>query len=468
VIAHRPKTAALIAYADDLLSPAGRSRIERHIAECDVCHRELAAIVAYTRVLAEASKERIPEVDFDRMELALAREAERLSNEIVRSKRSPWAWVAVAIAAAVLLAVYLKWPHAQVAVHPRAPTREVEAPLEVALLTPVVTLAASATRNGERLHAGDAVHESDRLAIADGVLHVRLHDGTGFVAEASSELALTRARENAVGLTLNRGRLDSEAAPLAAGSTYVVLCDGYRVEVRGTRFAVSRLDGIVGVDLERGHVVVSTPDGHTIDLRAPASWRSSGASGAQPVLEVRNPTASEVTPVTLAHDEIVRWEVDGSSIASRAPVELFLPSGEHRVRGWNAEGRAFGALLPVGRAPVALEPTALEPEGPHLRPGNLPVEEIQRVLSRGRGSLQQCYERTMRLHDVSVGRLRLRVHVGVMGDVHRATVLGAEGADTAELRACITAYAERWTFPPPGGPVTFELPLSFGSRPNPE
>ncbi len=87
------------------------------------------------------------------------------------------------------------------------------------------------------------------------------------------------------------------------------------------------------------------------------------------------------------------------------------------------------------------------------------------MLQRGRGQLARCYERTLRLHPEVHGRLRLRVTVGLMGDVRRVGVLGADASDTGELRQCISTYASRWTFPPPGGPVTFEVPLAFTAQP---
>lgn len=480
---HRPKTAALIAYAEGLLSAKGRVRVERHLAECATCRRELAAVMLYDRMADDAREAPVPEVDFDRMEMTLAREAQRISQEIqIVKRRRPWAWIAVAAAAAAALAVYAAWPapEAPVASEEPAPREVVDEPAEqpapAAALSPVVTLAAGQAERVEgseavALSAGEVLHEGQRVRTgADGVAHVRLSDGTGFVASADTELSLSRAREDAVELSLSRGRVDNTVAELRSGSTYVVLAAGYAIEVRGTRFVVSFEDQVVGVDLAEGSVVVRGPDIAPIELTAPARWRSSGeASGGPQVLAPRDLSApSEAsTQVTIAHPDLVRWEIDSSSFEGRGPVRLSLRQGEHELRGWDASGRLFTALVPVAGAALTIEPDALVPEPPRMRPGHLPPEEISRVLRQANATdrVRGCYERTLRDNPQVYGRLRMRVTVGLMGDVRRVSVLGAEASDTAHLRDCITRVASGWTFPPPGGPVTFELPLAFSSRP---
>ncbi len=477
--AHRPKTAALMAYAEGLLSPEGHARVDRHLAGCEVCRRELAAAMLYEQMTDEAREAPAPEVDFDRMEMTLAREAERVSREMraVRRRR-PWPWVALAAAAAAALAVYAAWPAPEAPVATDAPRveepREEPAAAEPAPLAPVVTLAAGAA---ERLEAGEAaallageeLREGQSLRTgADGALHVRLSEGTGIALAAETELALSRAREDGVELSLARGRVDSAVAPLASGSTYVILCAGYRVEVRGTRFVVSYLDGVVGVDVAEGVVLVTAPDESATELTAPARWRSSGEAEGEPsAVEPRAVRGAEGAPVlvTIAHPELVRWEIDATTFTGGGPVRILLPAGEHEVRGWDARGRLFTALVPVSGAAVAIEPDALSPEAPRLRPGHLEPEEISRVVQGGQVRLRGCYERTLRDHPQVYGRLRMRVTVGVMGDVRRVSVLGADASETAQLRDCITRVASGWTFAPPGGPVTFELPLAFSSRP---
>ena len=477
--AHRPKTAALLAYAEDVLSAKGRARVERHLARCEVCRRELCAIRAYDE-LAEAAREApMPDVDFARMELRLASEAHRVSGELETVKRRrPWLAAGILAAAAVLALAFVEWPaEPTVAAGPAEPIAPPAEPHvvaeEPALLAPVVTLAAGTvealTDEGARsLEPGADLAEGQRVRTGeDGVLHVRLASRTAFVAEPSTELSLSRAREDAVELALERGRVASAVAPLEHGARYVVLSAGHAIEVRGTRFAVSYLEGVVGVDLTEGRVEVRTPGGQSLELTAPARWRSGAAAGGAPedVPAPRELTdEGDRTLARLRHPEIVRWAIDGTTIESGGELRLRLAPGAHELRGWDLRGRLFTALLPVGSAPVFLEPGALRAEPPRLRPGHLEQTDIAPVLQRARPQLARCYERALRLHPEVHGRVRLRVTVGLMGDVTRVSVLGADAADTSELRDCVATYAERWTFPPPGGPVTFEVPLSFSAR----
>src|SRR5690606_29359211 len=86
-VTHRPKTAALLAYADGALSDAGRARLERHLARCEVCRRELAAMKLYERMAEDARETPAPEGDYARMELTRARAAPRVSQEIRIGRR---------------------------------------------------------------------------------------------------------------------------------------------------------------------------------------------------------------------------------------------------------------------------------------------------------------------------------------------------------------------------------------------
>lgn len=489
---HRPKTAALIAYAEGLLSAEGSRRLRRHLDRCETCRRELAAIELYDEMVADARRAPVPEIDFDGMEMALAREARRVSTEI-HARRQRRAWIpiaALAAAAAALLVVWAGWPWraSRVAERP-APVAEETAPApaprpapEPAYLAPVVTLAAGAAHEVSSdgpapLEPGEELREGAQLRTGDeSKLHVRLHDGTGILLEEDGALALTEAREDAVRLTLERGTVAQEVAPLSNGARYVVLAGGHEVEVRGTRFAVSFVEGVVGVDLAEGVVEVRPPDAEPFELTAPARWRSDGAreAGAPEVLEVEVPEVptprglhaddAEGVAVTLAAPDLVRWEVDGTTVASAGDVRLRLSPGEHEVRGWDLRGRLHVGLVPVSSEPLTVGPDALEPEAPRIRPGHLEESEIASVLQRGRRQIQRCYEVSLRRGATVGGRMRLRVTVGLMGEVRRARVLGLEGRGADELRQCIGNYAGRWTFPPPGGPVTFEVPLNLTAR----
>lgn len=481
---HRPKTAALLAYAEDLLSADGRRRVEGHLAGCAICRAELAAIELYEQMIDDVDQEPMPEIDFSRMELPLAREAERISREIRagqrRSRALPWALIAAAAAA---LLAFWGWPResaAPIAEHVEpAPAPEAPVQLEAEFLAPIVTLSAGAAHLGDServLLPGDEVPEGAALRTGeDGSLHVRLRDGTAIGIAHDTIATLTRAREDEIRLELERGTLNQEVAHLESGSRYVVLCAGYEVEVTGTRFVVSYLEGVVGVDLAEGSLDLRTPEGETIPLEAPARWRSSGsaAQGESEVVEselvepevpaLRRVSASEDTEtlVTLRDERLVRWEVDGSSIASEGDVRLTLAPGEHEIRAWDAQDRPFALRLPVVSTPMMIEPEAMQAEVPQIRAGHLDPDQIRPTLERATRSVQRCYVRALREPGVSFyGRVRLRIDLTPMGDARRARVLDLRG-NTGSFQACVQSASHGWAWPAPRGPLTLQASIQL-------
>jgi hypothetical protein len=471
-VSHTPKTAALIAHAEGLLSDAGEARLARHLGSCAVCREELARIRAYEKVAVEA-RAALPEIDFAKMDAALERESARISREIrQKAKRPPYGLYAMAVAAIVLLGLLIAWPDSR---PPETSRREPEpeptvtAP-PIVFLEPTVTLAAGGATKAPRvaLHAGDVLHEGDRLeTAADGVLHVILTGETGVVVEPDTIVTLAQAREEGVKLALASGRVSSVVEPFQRSSTFVVLAGGHSIEARGTRFVVSYLDGVVGVDLSQGAVLVRTPDAREIELDAPARWSSSGIAadtGDEPA-QAATPRPLGSVAVQLSAPDVMRWELDGTTVDTTGVVQLRVAPGEHRVRAWHRDDRVFNGLVRAGSEPVFLSEGELTAEAPRLRQGHLEEADIQRVMQEGRRQIARCHERAMRLRpDQRPPPMRLRIHVGLLGEVSRVQLLGA-GDAAPELRECIVRYAESWTFPPPGGSVPpIELPLTFSAR----
>ncbi len=484
---HRPKTAALIAYSGDLLSSEGRRRVDAHLAGCAVCREELAAMEMYDSLIEDVRSSRLPALDFESMEVPLAREAENLSRQMVAQKRrrSAAPWVAVAMAAAAGLAIWawraqparpaeasLTDPSVEAPSEIPAPAPEVSSPLaESPRLTPVVTLAAGSVdrlAGAEPIEVGlgDLIPEGSTLRTAENSeVHVRLSNGTAIRLAEGTRTTLDRARTDAVDLELREGTVAARVASLSSGSTFVVACAGYEVHVTGTRFVVSYLEDVVGVDLSEGSVLIRDPNGAEIRLTAPARWRSSGGVDGEPAAPaIRGAEEPHLTPtpVTLSDERIVRWSLDGIDVDALGTVQVGVSPGEHQVRGWDARGRLFRVVLPVGTTPVSLDPGSLRAQAPRVHAGHLDPEDIRRVLGRGMRQVQRCYERSLRQSSHGGGgHARLRLDIGVMGDVQRAQI---RGVPDGPLSTCIRNYAMRWTFPPPGGPVSLEQPLNLTPR----
>ena len=221
--AHLPKTGALIAYADGLLSTDGIRRIEAHLADCGVCQTELSAIRAYAMVTGEIREAPAPAIDFDRMDLTLAREAKKLISQASadpataerRSSTRPAtaepkssAWLgAVGIAfaaAAVLMVVY--WPE------PPVPVAEVpqDAPVETPEPAPVVPAEAAALDARVTLAAGAVEVRPEGRALAPGRCAAR-----GLLPSRRRGLRAPRASLGGHGL--HRRRRQRTALASAAG-----------------------------------------------------------------------------------------------------------------------------------------------------------------------------------------------------------------------------------------------------------
>ncbi|WP_053233593.1 AgmX/PglI C-terminal domain-containing protein [Sandaracinus amylolyticus] len=515
---HSPKIGALLALQERRLSAAGRARIERHLAGCDVCRQALAAMALYDRIADEARDEAPPELDWSRMELALEREVEKIAEAqcatspegATRSSSAPGrtaapsapmrglsarsspaarraAWGVAALAAAGVLAyVATRPPSAPEIARPTPPAPMIEAPApepvdpeviaEAAPLAATVTLVAG---RGAEVVAADG---TTRAAAVDDVLadattlrtddasevHVRLAEDTGVIAYPASEALLTRLRERDVEIDLRAGTLAaSTGGPLFEGeSRFVVIASEHRFELRVTRAEVV-LDegGVVRLAVAEGEVEVHRPDGRVEIVRAPARWSSAEVGEVPRVREPHGIADADAGTGVLhvRHPGLVRWQIGDVEAQGAGELAMRVRPGELNIGGFDSTGRAFRTVVVVGEDGVALDATDLQPQAPRVREGTLPEAEIRQTVQRGLPRLRQCYELGMRERPDLEGRLTVRITVGLDGSVSRAEVVGGDVPEG--LQQCVRNYAERWTFPPPsGGFVRFDVPLAFGGR----
>jgi hypothetical protein len=167
--------------------------------------------------------------------------------------------------------------------------------------------------------------------------------------------------------------------------------------------------------------------------------------------------------LSLARAGIVRWDVDGMGVDGSDRMALRVRPGTHTAVGMDAAGRAFRAVLVVGQDGLSVAGDAFEPAAPRLRVGVLAQIDLERVVLRGLPRLRACYEHALVERPDLGGRVTARVTVGVDGHVARARLL--DDAAPEDVRTCVTSIVGTWEFPlPVGGPVTFDVPLSFASR----
>jgi hypothetical protein len=477
VTPHEPKLAALTAYAEKALSPDGRARVEKHLARCAGCRRALATIDVYRATAAEIREGEPPELDWSRMELALAREA-RSSAEVEPARRTPsypgrhHAPVIALAAAAAALFVIDAWPEGARPAPRRARPAAVEiaqAPVPASATLVLGTILARERGVERPVEIGDSLAEGTEIATsASSELHVRTGEESGAIVEASTDVVLAQLREDEVALELRSGSLTVSSRSFTSGARFVVLAAAYRIEARATRFEVE-LDGDwdsrsptergdrVAVRLAEGEVLLHHPDGRVEILRAPATWPGAGGG----VSDVGTPSPGGEAILRLEHGEIVRWEIGATSADGSGALAMAVRSGPIAIAGFDAHGRAFRTAAVVGADGLAIGGDTLVAEPPRISQGYLPPSQIDAVVRPAAPRVEQCFDRALRLDPrIPGGVYTLRFTVSMEGTVTRVRPLGRVPVP-APIVACIEQQAARWTFPPPaGGPVQFDQPFA--------
>lgn len=477
---HPPKVRALLAYEAGRLGARGRDRVERHLASCEVCDEALAAMRAYDELVKEVRAEPLPRIDWSAMELTLRREAREQARAATRAAPSSTVGL-VALAAAALLAVVLAWPSEERVVEvelpqpssgaaPEADRTPEAAPAPAPVTARVTAVAGCPAVDGRPgcVELGAEVGTGDRLTTGAGALaHLRVAEGTGFVAHAGTDLAVTRLEPGTVELSLSAGRVSSLVSPRADGERYEVRADEWTVRVRGTRFEVARDARGVGVTVDEGVVEVVRGD-EVVTLRSPARWTSAPGVGASEQGAVALPRVAvglewpALTLPDLAHVDV--WEIDGAAVEAVGRLSMRVPTGPLAILGRGPRG-LYRATLDIGDEGAELEEQrlVLASEAAAAPRGELTSEEIRPVVQAGMRDLRRCYDRALRRRPDLRGRYSARVLVDRAGGV-RQVRLSAPDAP-AEFASCITDEARSWRFPAPrGGVVWLDVPLNFAPR----
>jgi len=95
--------------------------------------------------------------------------------------------------------------------------------------------------------------------------------------------------------------------------------------------------------------------------------------------------------------------------------------------------------------------------------GYLDRAEIQRVVTRGVGQIQFCYEKELLKHPSLSGRLVVEWTIDAQGNVTLVKVASST-IESAVVARCIVSAIKGWRFPPPrGGEVTVTYPFIFNA-----
>ncbi len=474
---HSPKTAALLAYDADLLSPAGAARIARHLAGCEACRAELAAIRAYETLRREASAQRWREPDWAAMEARLRREAREVAGAVRReragARHALWGGFAAAAAVLALVTGGALWP-AEAAPTERPDAAALAAAREGAPREARVMLVAGHATADERPLTLDATVREGALVATfpRSTVHLRLADGTGFLLGDETRVTLARSRERATQLTLEQGRVTSRVAPLDAGARYEVRAGDWVFTVRGTRFAVAHLaGGVVTLSVADGTVDVRDAEGTVTSVTGPGRWNSSPDTVAvHPSVLVApvglDAKARDWPALRVPRLEGLRGlEIDGLALPIAGTIAMRASPGTHRGVSFALSGAPTRFEFEVSPEGSSLDPTLAGAPEPDAAPshGVLAPSAVRAVVARGMDGLQRCYRTALLRRPDLTGQMTLRAWVAPSGRVTRATLSAT--TPLPWLSTCVENQARRWSFPPPGGveSLALDVPLDFAS-----
>lgn len=459
-----PKLAALLAYEANELSADGRRRLERHLERCDVCAETRRSMKVYDAIAKDVRRVE-PALDSNGIEMVLRREAKRISKQTRAIALAPrqiayGAAGALAAAAAFVLAI------TQIDVAPEAGTRGTD---RAAPIIETASIEGEITATGGEAYVrriaglvpasvGQVVRESDVLETRDGRMHARLANGTGIVLAPATGIRIDRLREGETQVALDHGRLSNAVAALEDDQRYSVVAGDWRVEVKGTRFSVSKGDSGFGLALDEGKVELFHKETLVAVLEAPARFGVIEGDVEEPAAAT---TAASSWPIMRLPDiGATRWSIGELNLDGSGPLALRVAPGELTVAAYRGSLETFRSVVPVS-GDFAFEPPAQAVNAPAPRMGELPPDAIADVVRREVPRLRRCQERTE-----AIGNYRLLVTIGVRGDVVGARLLGANASP--ELTACVLERVHQWQFPTPAhaGIVRFEAPLRFGTASN--
>ena len=213
---------------------------------------------ALDRLVAEAKREPLPDVDWDAVEASLLQrlgEAPRYEPLRQKSYRTP---VAFALAAAALLgaaaAFFVGGPV------PHAPSQATAPALE----GENAASTGGGAVDGNALAVGAAVRADADCVVVEHTKHATWKLEPGGLAHVEQLGSVVR-------IALDRGSLSARVVKSPQPESFVVRVEGTRVAVHGTAFRVVRLGNTVRVEVTEGVVGVGPVGGPSFDVVAPST-----------------------------------------------------------------------------------------------------------------------------------------------------------------------------------------------------
>ncbi|HEY3445391.1 MAG TPA: FecR domain-containing protein [Myxococcales bacterium] len=258
---------ALWGYAAGELDAESKVKMEAHLAGCEACRAELEAVKATREVLSFAAP-LAPKVDWRRADEKVHGAVEA---HFLRAQRG-WNFWAIGLVGAGAFAMVF----AVLTVNSNRGSQSVET-APVAIAAPVVDPSPVETAEGALValageehvaKAGEDLKTGSQVkTTASGKAVFKLPEGSRVRVASASDLLLSKAAKDEVGLVLKGGRV-AVTATHAARKAFLVEAGGATVRVIGTAFTVGLNEGSIEVAVAEGRVVVEMEDGQVTPVSA--------------------------------------------------------------------------------------------------------------------------------------------------------------------------------------------------------
>ncbi len=497
------------AFAAGRLSSSEAEAFRGHAAGCADCTALLREIRAVRGLLADYAPYEPNELELARLDRNVLEALEKAPRR--RFSLRPFAWAGLVAAATAAMVLALQPKPAEV------PPVAVVPPAAPPALAAAVGLGDDASYEpGEpmqqALGPGTTFKAGDRLRSGRGSLSVQTAAATGVHLPSGSELRLARHDARSTELELLRGSVLAQVKPLAPGNRFEVRVGDLLVAVRGTAFAVHRLDGRARIEVEHGLVEVSRPasgeavlvpgpgslevvDGAVLDAALVSSALAAQTRAMLPLGFVDLPldaVLSDYRPLPIASDPAgARVRIDGKYRGITPLTGLEAP-GPHAVSLEYPDRAPMELTLEAGGPPpgvVVLPATVLDevdqklgsttsaqktgrPIGRLAPKAQQQLEDPQIVARRQAMAFQvrthmrdlvHCYERAMKRNPDLAGTVVMAVTFDPTGQVSEISTADGGPADSGFV-SCARELILRWALPGTGEEESFEIPLALSPR----
>jgi hypothetical protein len=341
-----------------------RVMMERHAQRCRACARVRHRVTRASDSFATIRTQSSPEVPWDAIRARVHWSVSTERRAALRRRRPAWGWLAVALASGIGVGVLSGGAITMAPARQPIATR-VEPPAAVAPApAPLIGLVSRASGdvmiNGLRPQDlfARTLTQGNRIATGGGRVDIQFGEGSAFALGPRSIIELRRFDSEAIELVID-GTVDIAVAPRPADQRFVVHAGPHAIEVRGTRFRVSRDGAATSVACQHGLVAVS--DGTArVEVGARRSVRLAGdrpLSSEQVValsdddaaalshvpplaLPLWDPAAlpNSSAPLEIATSGHRDVRVDGVELGL-APLRVRVMPGRHTVEAADAAGR---------------------------------------------------------------------------------------------------------------------------------